>query len=134
MEETEDLWDGMSEEEEKEMWAEHESYKREQLNLGAKNAIKQRCKGDTNYSLNRFWRWFYTFKCLFCYLYEWEFKPDTTHRQHGDWRDQYPDVVAVADISFQRTYAGWDAAWLEVGYGVFENWFIRVQEDSEWNM
>lgn len=133
MEETEELRDGPTEEEEEEMWAQHAAYQREQLNTGAKNALKQRCKCESNYSLNRFWRWFYTFKCLFCYVYEWQFD-HRKYRKHGDWRDSYPDTIHVADIYFVKTYAGWDAGWLEVGYGVFENWFIRVEEDSEWNM
>ncbi len=89
-------------------------------------SLRQRCKKDDSASLTRLQRWGYVLKLFLCYLF---------HLRH-DWRvhGEHPDCVTTGVIHSGKTYAGWEADWMEVGEGWDANWFYAVSHDSEWNM
>ncbi len=103
---------------------EHVCYRKE-LREAVIASVKQRCKQDSNWSFGRCWRWFYTLKILFCVM---------IGRTRPEGTESYPDVVEVGHHYFAYTYAGWEAAWIAVGYGFWSGWWYEIQRDSDWNM
>lgn len=94
---------------------------------GLRMSLEERCKNDGHYGYrtDRLYRWFHVFKLFVCWLL----------RRH--WHSGYgnhPDVIMTALIYHRPTYAGWEEQWIEVGEGVFRNWFYQVQHDSDWTM
>lgn len=110
---------------EEEIRKEYRAQRRHELWTGVKRAFVDRCKYDQEWRLNRFERFFYTFKCLACVLFRRDWK-----QKYGN----YPDYVEVSTIYARTLYAGWEACWLTVGHGIFKNWFYMVETDGDWCM
>ena len=89
--------------------------------MAFRKCFRQRCKGLDGVS-GRVARWFYSLKCFACLLI------DRTATE------SYYDHVEVATLYSNQLYAGWEAGWVQVGHGVFRNWFYEIVEDGDWNM
>lgn len=98
---------------------------RQEVHEAVAVAIKERCKNDNNWCLTRWQRWFYTLKLLVCVL---------IRRGRPRGLPSYPDVVEVGHHHFARTYAGWTASWIVVGYGIVRGWWYEIERDSDWDM
>lgn len=89
--------------------------------LAVKATLRDRC----NNSYVGWQKWFYTFKCLYCLMVFRE-RPATV-------RD-YPDAVEAGLLYSEQIYGGWRAGWIEVGYGIFSQWWFEIVTDSEINL
>ncbi len=93
------------------------------LRVGIKKAFAERAKCEDDYCLNRAQRWFYTFKCIIC---------AKTNRRRPVSAGNYPTVIKVSTIYFNGTWpSDWEAAWLQVGHGIFKQWWYDILEDGE---
>lgn len=84
-------------------------------------AIRDHCKYDTEWELNILQRWLYTLKVLVCLLF-------------GRWTRGslgYDTTIHVAEISYTKTYGGWNGEYLHVGRGLFRNWIWEVERDGD---
>jgi len=117
--------DSITEEDARIMREAYDEEYRQNLWKGFKRAFIDRCKRDDNWDLTRFERWFYTAKSIFCVIFRLIQK-----EKHG----KYPDHVEVSTIYCNQLYAGWEGCWLQVGHGIFSNWFFSVETDGDWNM
>lgn len=109
---------------ERELNEERKRVDREQLRKAVISAIRDRCKCDENWGLNRLQRWFYTGKFLACVLFRL--------RRCRDYKED--DPVEVGRFHYQELYAGWEADWCVVGHGVLKGWFYQLEHDGDWNM
>lgn len=108
---------------------EHEKEKHEEAkNKSIKCALKERCIDEDNRCLNIAERLFYTFKYIVCALLMLEPK-----KKHYAGK-QYLDTVFVAEIDYTNLYAGWEATYATVGYGMFNNWYYNIENDGDWCM
>lgn len=87
--------------------------------------IKQRCKPEYDYSINRLQRWFYTIKTLICIL---------LNRQGDLWGK---DHIDVAILNYRPAYTmdvmgGYDWTCIVVGHGYFKNWCYDKYENSDY--
>ena len=78
----------------------------------------------THVQVYRFWRWFYTAKCILCILLN----------RIGQF-DFYSDTVEIATYNYVNGYdyefgetAGWNA--VGVGIGVLTGWFFAEYSDG----
>lgn len=109
-----------------EMHAEEAELEQQQEWQGLQLSLVERCKKESNYTdLTRLQRWGYVLKLFICFALKRHWKPC-----YGN----YPDVVMTALIYHRPTYAGWEEEWIEVGHGLWKNWFYQLNRDSEWNM
>ena len=88
----------------------------------ASYAVRQRCRCEDDYSLNRLERWFYTVKALVCLLFNW--RADL-------WLQ---DRVTVAEFDWQEwssmewgRMVEWDM--LVVSYG-WRDWHVCILHDG----
>jgi len=108
--------------------ADREAYE-DQLRLGIKMAFSGGCKDDQNYRLNWFAaRVWYPLKLILCIC----FRLHPNERRHGKHCDH--DNVCVVTIHSAQLYAGWEATYLEVGHGIFRNWYFSLEKDGDWWM
>ena len=121
--------DGPDPETEKELLAEHKKWVREDTRLALRCSLKQWCKHEENFTLNWFSRVFYTLKCIFCVLIKRQriYSPDLE-------KPIFLGGIVVAQHHYQKLYAGWEERTLEVGKGVFSNWWYEICTDGDWNM
>lgn len=94
---------------------------RSQLIAGVKSAIRERCKGDTNWSLSRAWRWWLTVKLLICVALRLSYRGKET----------WPECVEVGCFHERHDGYGWDADWIRVGYGVWNGWWFDLHHDGD---
>ncbi len=95
---------------------------RSDLHAAVRAALVKRCKDDWNDKLNRCQRWFYTAKCLLCVMLRWEGRPA---------KPVCPDRVVVACHHYAKLYAGWESRHIEVGRGVFTQWWFQIESDGD---
>jgi hypothetical protein len=96
--------------------------------------VKNRCKDDQEFHINRLERWFYTLKLCYCVLVgrtRIKVYKHFNNKNKSDLEKFYPDVVTGAEIRSRYDGYSWDATWIEVGYGYFSNWWYRIEEDGE---
>lgn len=55
-----------------------------------------------------------------------------SEKRHG--KSFQRDNVHVVTVHYAKLYAGWESDWLDVGRGVFRNWFYKLEHDGDWNM
>lgn len=108
--------------------AETAHYQR-QCRIAIRMAFQQACKPEDDYRLNWFSRqvW-YPIKLLICIWLQLH----PQEEKHGKWYCR--EGIDVATLHYSPTYAGWECDWVEVGRGVFRNWWFQIEHDSEWNM
>lgn len=91
--------------------------------LAWKCLIADRCSSETNWTLSRLDRWFYTFKAMVCLALNRKGRSSTWNGDPG---------VQVAIMRSERDGYGWSATWLSVGYGRTSGWRYQIHSDSEW--
>jgi hypothetical protein len=119
--------DGPTQQDMDEIYDDMCKFQREDLRLAVRCAIKDRCKNQSDYFLNRLQRWFYTAKVLICVFLN-------RYRIVRDDSDPYPQEVEVTCHHFAKLYAGWESRSLHVGCGYFSQWWYQVENDGEWNI
>lgn len=75
-----------------------------------KRCLDERCLLEIKWKLSWYKRWFYTFKCIVCILFDWRYKGK-------NWMN-YTDYVVVAIHSFVSTY--------NYGFGVETASFVDI--------
>ena len=88
-------------------------------------AYEERFEFESNYSLTEWEKSLYIIKLWICYMLNLGWRTS-----HGN----YPETLCAVLIHHTKTYAGWEEEYIEVGHGLFKNWFYRHFSDSEWNM
>jgi len=87
--------------------------------------IKQRCKPEYDYSIDRLQRWFYTIKTLICILF---------NRQGDLWGKDHIDVAILnhRPVYTMDVIGGYNWICIVVGYGYFKNWYYDKYENSNY--
>lgn len=115
---------------ESELRAEQLAFERADLRKAVRCAIVQRCKEEENWRRHRLSRHWYTVKCLLCVC----LKRSRKLAQEDSMAYYRKDKVIVAMHEFSKSYGGWDERTIEVGKGVFRNWWYEICTDGDWYM
>lgn len=86
--------------------------------------LRVRAKSESDWTLSRPARWFYTVKFLIC-----------EYVLGGGWYPEgqsYPDAIDVAQYNYQKLYAGWSVDIAKVGHGVLTGWWSLLTDDGDW--
>lgn len=85
-------------------------------------ALQERAKDSQDYNdlyYNR-WKLFYTFKAVVCILL------NLTYTRTDERNDDWVDSIASWNLSKDYYENEWSWTELQVGYGVFKNWYYQI--------
>lgn len=89
--------------------------------LGVKSALKDRCKCELDWTMNRLERWWYVLKLLVCVALRLKYRG----------KECWPECIQVGMWHNHHDGYGWDADWIRVGRGVFCGWWFDLHHDGD---